>query len=139
VLAGARLSDSLHVGLHPGLTVLPAGDAAAANADLLSSERMAHVLQELASRFEIVVVDTAPLLAASDALALVHQASGVLLVARIDQTSRHALRRAAQILRRAGANVLGSVATGLHADTVRPAKVPSRPAEQRVAVQAPGG
>jgi capsular exopolysaccharide synthesis family protein len=139
VLAGASLSDTLHVGLHPRLSVLPAGDAAAAQADLLGSERMGFVLRELASRFEIVVVDTAPLLAASDALALVNQASGVVLVARIDQTSRRALRRAAQILRRAGANVLGSVATGLHADTVRlPAKL-SRPVEQPMAVQAPGG
>jgi capsular exopolysaccharide synthesis family protein len=139
VLAGGSLSAALHVGLHPGLTMLPAGLAQPGTAELVGSERMKLLLRELASRFDVVIVDTPPLFAVSDALALVHSAAGVLMVARVDHTSRRALQRATQILGRAGANLLGAVVTGAHAESRRRPSVLSRPAARRIVVHAPGG
>ena len=139
VLAGGSLSAALHVGLHPGLTMLPAGLAPPETAELVGSERMKLLLRELASRFDVVIVDTPPLFAVSDALALVHSATGVLMVARVDHTSRRALQRATQILGRAGANLLGAVVTGAHAESRRRPSVASSQAARRIVVHAPGG
>jgi capsular exopolysaccharide synthesis family protein len=119
VLTGASLDSALHVGLHRDLTVLPAGRPRPEAADLVASERMAALLEELAGRFDVVVVDTPPLFENSEALALVHAATRVVLVARIGATSDRALKRAEQLLTRAGAPMLAPVATGVDADRVR--------------------
>jgi tyrosine-protein kinase Etk/Wzc len=139
VLAGRDLSEALHVGMHPGLTLLPAGLPTSRSSDLAGSARMQTLIEELAVRFDIVIVDTPPLFAASDALALVNEASGAVVVARIDHTSRRSLGRAAQILKRAGAKVLGSAVTGINREAHRLPSALARPAEPREIVQAPGG
>ena len=139
VLAGGSLSSALRAGRHPGLSVLPAAVPEHDASDLVGSERMRLVCQELAARFDVVIVDTPPLLAASDALGLVQEASGVVLVVRMDHTSRRALQRSAQILGRAGANVLGPVATGVQVTGPGLPSVLSDLPRRRLVAHAPGG
>src|SRR5262249_53880554 len=129
-LAGGDLDQALHAGVHPNLTILPAGVPRRQAIDLAGSDRMAALLHELRDRFDVVIVDTPPLLVASDALALAKDADGVVLGARIDPASRGALERAALVLRRAGGNLLGPVMTGMRADRHRaaaPARTPAEP------------
>jgi capsular exopolysaccharide synthesis family protein len=139
VLAGERLDGALHGGLHPGLTVLPAGQPGPVTADLVGSGRMAPLLEQLEARFDVVIIDTPPLFEASDALALVHAATGVLLVARVGHTTVRALKGARQILTRAGARILGPVATGVDADH-RMLPLPlADPPDRNPVAQAAGG
>ena len=128
VLSGGPVDESLQTmgGASSGLAILPAGEQKPDSPDMLASARMSSLLDELSERFEVVILDTPPLLAFSDAVPLSRAASAVVLVARIDHTPVRALRRTAQLLEDAGANVLGPVAT-----EVAPTAPARRPATSR--------
>jgi Mrp family chromosome partitioning ATPase len=74
---------------------------------------MRSLLAQVREEADMVVIDTPPLLAVSDAIPLQEQASGTVLVARIDYTSRDGVRKATSFISTAGGNLLGFVATGI--------------------------
>lgn len=92
-----------------GLWVLPSGTLPPNPSELLGGERMAKALEVLGNQFDLVVLDTPPVLAASDASVLAARADGVLLVVRAGQTHRGAAQMAVQQLRGVGAHVVGAV------------------------------
>jgi capsular exopolysaccharide synthesis family protein len=94
------------------LQVLPAGPAAPNPSELLSSERMEAILGELESQADLVIVDSAAALAVSDALPLLRWTSGVVLVARLNRSTRAGIRRLHKIITAANGTLLGLVATG---------------------------
>jgi len=91
-------------------SVLPAGQIPPNPSELLTSERMQSLL---IAEADLIVVDSAPLLAVSDAIPLLEQVSGVIVVARVDATTRDAVKRVARLVRTAGGDPLGVVATGM--------------------------
>ncbi|GAA3813485.1 polysaccharide biosynthesis tyrosine autokinase [Streptomyces chiangmaiensis] len=109
VLIGqARLEDVMQ---HTGgrLSVLASGAVPPNPTELLASARMEEVLRELAEAYEIVIVDSAPLLPVADTVGLASLAQGALLVVRAAKTSRDQVRTAAESLDRVGVHVLGTV------------------------------
>jgi Mrp family chromosome partitioning ATPase len=70
---------------------------------------MRVLLQELAKSFDLVILDTPPVLATADAGILGSIADGVLLVVRAGHTDRVAAKRAQQQLVYAGARIVGTV------------------------------
>jgi capsular exopolysaccharide synthesis family protein len=94
------------------LRVLPAGPAAPNPSELLSSERMERVLAELESGADLVIVDSAAALAVSDALPLLRWTTGVVMIARLNRSTRAGIRRLQQIITSANGTLLGVVATG---------------------------
>jgi tyrosine-protein kinase Etk/Wzc len=107
------LTDPLNAVLRPtpvrGLTLLTCGTMPTNPTNLLSGVRMRVLLQELVQRFDIVILDTPPVLATADARILGALSDGVLLVVRAGQTERLAAQRAQNQLNQAGARVLGVV------------------------------
>jgi Mrp family chromosome partitioning ATPase len=107
------LTDPLNAVLRPtqirGLTLLTCGTMPSNPTNLLSGVRMRVLLQELVQRFDIVILDTPPVLATADARILGSLSDGVLLVVRAGQTERLAAQRAQNQLNQAGARVLGVV------------------------------
>jgi capsular exopolysaccharide synthesis family protein len=96
----------------PGsLRVLPAGPPAPNPSELLGSRRMRELISELEERSDIVLIDSSPLLTVSDSMAVVRAVSGVMLIARVNHTSREAIRRLREVVDSAGGNALGVVAT----------------------------
>ncbi|MHB9863782.1 tyrosine-protein kinase domain-containing protein [Streptomyces sp. YIM S03343] len=94
----------------PGhLAVLTSGAVPPNPTELLASARMAEVLRELADTYEVVIVDTAPLLPVADTVGLASLAQGALLVVRAASTRREQIRTAAQSLDQVGVRVLGTV------------------------------
>ncbi|MGI9556603.1 MAG: polysaccharide biosynthesis tyrosine autokinase, partial [Solirubrobacterales bacterium] len=79
---------------------------------VLGSKRMRSLLDELTDSADIVIVDTPPLLAVSDAIPLVNRVSGAVLVARLGGTKAAEMTRAAEVLASAQGNLVGVVATG---------------------------
>ena len=77
--------------------------------DLLSGTRMRVLLQELREQFDIIVLDTPPVLATADAGIVASLTDGVLLVVRAGATDRNAAQRACQQLANVGARVIGTV------------------------------
>jgi capsular exopolysaccharide synthesis family protein len=94
------------------LRVLPAGGAAPNPAELLSSTALQRLMSALEVQADFVIVDTAAALAVSDALPLLQSASGVLLVARLNRTTKAAVRRLHRVITAANGTILGVVATG---------------------------
>ncbi|MFL5495511.1 MAG: polysaccharide biosynthesis tyrosine autokinase [Gemmatimonadales bacterium] len=92
-----------------GLTLLSCGALPTSASNLLSGVRMRSLLQELNQRFDLVILDTPPVLATADAGILGSLADGVLLVIRAGQTDRSAAQRAYQQLAQGGARVVGAV------------------------------
>jgi tyrosine-protein kinase len=119
VLLGERSLDDalleLEVEGTGRLRLLPGGITAPNPAVLLGSRRMRSLLGELSARTDLVVLDTPPILAVSDAIPLLDDVSGTVLVARVDYSSSDAVKRAAQVIEAAGGALLGAVATGTHA------------------------
>jgi capsular exopolysaccharide synthesis family protein len=109
VLIGqARIEDVMQQS-GGGLSVLTSGAVPPNPTELLASARMEEVLRELADTYEIVIVDSAPLLPVADTLGLASLAQGALLVVRAAKTSRDQVRTAAESLDRVGVHVLGTV------------------------------
>jgi capsular exopolysaccharide synthesis family protein len=93
------------------LTVLPGTKVVSNPSSLLESERMKHLLTEVKSRFEYVIIDTAPVLSVTDAGVIGSQTDGVLLVIRADRTKKEVIQRAQSALAEAQAKIIGSVLT----------------------------
>ena len=91
------------------LSVLPCGALPMNAANLLSSTRMRVLLEELKQQFDIIVLDTPPVLATADAGIVGSLTDGVLLVVRAGATDRNAAQRAYQQLANVGARVVGTV------------------------------
>lgn len=96
-----RISDQLWV--------IVGGPVPANPSELLSSRRMDAFAEELARRFDYVIIDSAPILAVSDAAALSRHVDGVLLVAQSKQVSLTQLRGSLTTLDRVGAPLVGIV------------------------------
>ncbi|HKP77292.1 MAG TPA: polysaccharide biosynthesis tyrosine autokinase [Longimicrobiaceae bacterium] len=92
-----------------GLSLLPAGTLVPNVSELLGSERMTALLGELQQRYDLLVVDTPPVLAAADAEILAVQTDATLVVVRAGQTERQSAQYAVQQLRAVGARVVGAV------------------------------
>ncbi len=98
--------------VQPFLDFLPAGGTPENPSELLT-EHWRDFLAQLVElgRYEVIVVDSAPLLPVADTLVIVPHASGTLLVAAEGKTNKRHLAAALELLRRVGAKVLGLALT----------------------------
>ena len=78
-------------------------------AELLSSIKMTHILDLLNKEYDLVLVDTPPLLSVTDASALAPAMDGVIMVVKPGVTKISALQQSLEQLRAVGAHVLGVV------------------------------
>jgi capsular exopolysaccharide synthesis family protein len=93
-----------------GVSVITSGTPAQNPAELLAGARA--FIDATRSLADIVLIDTAPMLAANDASELVPEVDAVLVTVRSGKTPRESAQRAAELLRRVGAPVLGAVLIG---------------------------
>jgi capsular exopolysaccharide synthesis family protein len=102
-----NLDDILQDSGVPGLRVLTSGPLPPNAAELLGSTRMRELLADLRTRADIIVVDSPPVTALSDAAVLATQTDGVLLVLDAGKTGRELAKRAVEALGRVNARVIG--------------------------------
>ena len=93
----------------PSLHVMPTGPLPPNPAEMLSSNRMEEQLRQWLTKFDRIVIDSAPLLAVSDTQSLAVRADAVVLVARAGVTRKRALIRARDLLWRVNVPVAGVV------------------------------
>jgi capsular exopolysaccharide synthesis family protein len=96
-----------------GLRFLPSGALPPNPIELISSQRLRQLLNELAQQADIVLVDSPPVLAVADVAMLAQAVDGVLLVLQAGRTSREAAEHAAESLGQVGANLIGVVLNGI--------------------------
>jgi capsular exopolysaccharide synthesis family protein len=92
------------------MDILPIGTAEYANAgDIFSSHRMAHILELLKERYDLVVIDSPPVMAVADARIIGRLVDKTLFVVRWNKTPAKVARVALEQLRRYGTAVAGIV------------------------------
>lgn len=112
VLIGrAALDDVLRPIPGGSLTVLPSGHEPPNPSELLGSESMRSVLAELRTRFDIIVVDTPPLLPVADGAVAAAWADGVVLLVRTAKTPSQQVVLSLRSLGSVGARLIGTVMT----------------------------
>jgi capsular exopolysaccharide synthesis family protein len=109
LLDHAYVRDALqHQG--PNLpAVLTSGQLPPNPSELLGSRRMAELLEQLRSEYEVILVDCPPLLPVTDPMAVARFADGILLVARAGKTTKDQAGAARAACMRAGATLFGTV------------------------------
>lgn len=93
----------------PGLSLLTSGPLPPRPADLLGSRRMEQLIARLRNEADMVLFDTPPVVAVTDAAVLATRVDGVLLVLQAGQTRRDRAREARQKLEKVKANIIGVV------------------------------
>jgi polysaccharide biosynthesis transport protein len=111
VLTGATaLEESVQrVPEIPNLDILPSGPVPPFPTEMLSSGAMETILKRSGELYDYVVIDSPPILSVTDGVILARQADAVVLVVRHGKSSKHVVRRARDILLRAGAGITGIV------------------------------
>jgi succinoglycan biosynthesis transport protein ExoP len=110
-LAGVSTLDEVIIP-HPAITNLEAlttGPVPPSPADLLSSHRMREAIAELRRRYKFIVIDSPPIMAATDAVILSSLTDGVLLVVRSGETPKEAFTRTRDLLAAVKSRLLGVV------------------------------
>jgi succinoglycan biosynthesis transport protein ExoP len=102
------------------LHLLPAGTIPPSADEMLQDPRVVSVLDELAARFEFVLIDAPPLLAFGDAMILSAKVDAMFAVARLGKVQRPILHEFSRQLQSCQANLLGYVVTGVeHSDSYK--------------------
>jgi succinoglycan biosynthesis transport protein ExoP len=116
LLAGqATLDRTVRDADEEHLFILPAGSRAPNPAELLGRSDFGALIAEAATKFDRIVIDTAPVNAVSDTLLLVEHVHSVCLVVRAGSTSRKAVLRASAALTSAGHGPVGAILNRLTA------------------------
>jgi tyrosine-protein kinase Etk/Wzc len=109
IVGDAELEHSVNATHVPNLFVLGSGQFPPNPSELLGSRAMREVLRGAAEQFDVVLLDSPPLLAVTDAAVLSTIAQGTILVVRMGATARQAVRRAFGQLQAVHARVTGVV------------------------------
>jgi succinoglycan biosynthesis transport protein ExoP len=92
-----------------GLTLLPAGQVPQDPAELLGDTRARDIFAKLRENYDLVLIDSSPLLPVTDAAILSRYADATLMIVAADQTRSADLRRAMEKLDQISATILGVV------------------------------
>ncbi|TKR53865.1 polysaccharide biosynthesis tyrosine autokinase [Allopusillimonas ginsengisoli] len=103
------LPQVLHKSVMPNVDVITTGVLPRNPAEALLSERAKALLQQLSDTYDVVILDTAPVLPVSDALSLAPHAGTIFMLARAEFTTLGELEESTKRLNQAGAHVTGVV------------------------------
>ncbi len=114
------LQSIIHDTQIPNLSVISCGSLIPNPSELLGSHQMQRFLDEVRRKFDLVVFDTPPLNAATDAVVVGTQVDAVVLVVRAGRTDRNLAKTKLELFSSVPATVLGIVLNGTTADMAHP-------------------
>jgi len=91
------------------LYLMPCGTLPPNPSELLGSKAMQNCIAELREKFDIVLFDSPPVMAVTDAAVLSSEVDGLILVVKSGQTDRNAVARSYEILKNIPNNILGAL------------------------------
>jgi capsular exopolysaccharide synthesis family protein len=89
----ASLEDTIRYGLAKGLHVIPSGAQIAAPWELITGDRFRGFLKDIRDTYDVILLDTPPIVPVSDSLALREVVDGFILVYRLGYTPHTLFRR----------------------------------------------
>ncbi len=105
----ATIDQVINKDVRPGLDVLAAGEIPPNPAELLSSDRMKEIIDELSQHYDYIFFDTPPVTVVTDAVALSQFVDGMIVVVRQNYTTHESVSSAVNTLDIASAKVLGFI------------------------------
>lgn len=95
--------------LAPGLHIITSGDIPPNPSELLSSNRMKQLLEQLRAEYDYIIVDLPPVMAVSDTIAVSKHLDGVAIVVRAGVANRQMFAEAMRQLRMVNVRVMGFI------------------------------
>lgn len=92
-----------------GLTLMPSGPIPPDPARLVESQKMHQLIKDMEEIYDIVIIDTPPILAASDAVQFAGWTDGTIIVAESAKASRKLFPEVLESVKNANANIIGVV------------------------------
>ena len=105
----ASLDEIIRPTAIAGLTLIPSGTSPPNPAELLASRKMKQFLEEIRDRFELILIDTPPLMACVDSRVLAKSTDGMIMLAKVESTNINALSHALNQTQRLNVEVLGVI------------------------------
>ena len=112
VLIGKERLEEVIQKRNENFDILPSGKIPPNPSEMLSSSAMTNLIAKLKEDYDMVILDSAPLHAVTDAQILSRKVDGTILVIRAQRTNRESVIEAKNLLTKVGANIIGTV---LHA------------------------
>jgi capsular exopolysaccharide synthesis family protein len=109
MVGNAKASQSVHKTGVPGLWVMAAGHLPPNPAELLGSQRFRDFVASLKEHFDLILIDSPPVMAVTDAVIAAHAANGVVFVVGSEMTSRQAARAAVEQLEQGRVHFVGAI------------------------------
>ncbi len=119
LIGNASFAQAVHRDVFENLDFLSTGGLPPNPAELLLNERMVKLLEEVGQEYDLVLIDTPPVLAVSDTAILAARCGTVFLVTRFEKTTIGEVTESAKQLRQANADVNGVVFNGLDPNAYR--------------------
>lgn len=120
LLAGKAQADAaIQKDVIPGLDFISTGTIPPNPAELLMSERMVQMLDSFSEKYDLVLIDTPPVLAVADTGVLAARCGTVFLVTRFERTSIGEVVESAKQLRQSNVDVKGVIFNGLDPNAYR--------------------
>lgn len=95
------------------LDILTSGKVPPNPSEMLGSRSMENLIERLKNEYDMIIIDSAPLQAVTDAQILSRKADGTILVVRAEKTKRDSVMQAKELLQKVDANILGVVLNGV--------------------------
>lgn len=96
----------------PGLEVITSGSLPPNPVELFSSVQFANLITQLKAAYDVIILDTPPILLFSDSQRIATHSDGVIAVGRIDRTKKPDMEQAVDVITSTGGNFLGAVWVG---------------------------
>jgi capsular exopolysaccharide synthesis family protein len=109
VLIGQSVLQEAIQKYNDNFDILPSGKIPPNPSEMLSSSAMTALIENLKDKYDIIVLDSAPLQVVTDAQILSTKVDGTILVIRAQRTSKEAVIEAKNLLNKVGANIIGTV------------------------------
>ena len=113
VLIGKKTLDESIYRFNDKMDILTSGKIPPNPSEMLGSMTMSKLIEVLKGKYDIIILDTAPLQAVTDAQILSTKADGVILVVRAEATKKESVLQAKSLLDKVGAKILGTVLNGI--------------------------
>ncbi len=118
LVGDAPMDDVVRPSSHEGLSVIPCGTRRQQGPELLGSAAMSHLMAEMKTRFNVIIVDSPPLGAGIDPFVLGTATGHMLMVFRSGETDRQMAEAKLKLLDRLPVRVLGAILNDIQADGV---------------------
>ena len=104
-----KLDDVINKSVFGNLDCIWAGEIPTSSTELLMSDEMSNMIDELSKRYDYVFIDTPPILTVTDAMILAPKCNGVVVVAKQEQSTFDMLDKAIDVIKQSGVRILGFI------------------------------